>query len=377
MPFRRAIIGLFAILLLTTVVSLGHTYSTSASPRPVADDTSRPPSPVEAKATLIFSAPEIAAGFQQLYNLRFPEAREQFTLWQANHPEDPLGDVSIAASYLFEEFYSQGVLSSAYFLDNKRLLGGIEGKPDESRAAGFRIANERARMIALRRLEGNPHDTDALYALTLATGMEADYSGIIEKRHLQSLHLIKQADAYANQLLMAEPDAKDAWLALGAADYIIGSLPPHKRFFLRFGGIHGNKEVGLSELRQTAEKGVYLRPYAKMLLAFASLREGQDDTARALFSELSAEFPNNSLIAVELAKLNKISHEQQIFLKSSTALLSPPSIPRSSDSSREPSPPFFVTLGASTARLYLKLFPTSEVRLQTLGRIQQRTLPLG
>ena len=94
--------------------------------------------------------------------------------------------------------------------------------------------------------------------------------------------MIKQAEGYARQLLVAQPDAQDAWLALGAADYIIGSLPAQKRFFLRFGGIHGDKKAGLAELRQTAEKGHYLRPYAN-----------------------SIDFPNNSLFSMELARLNK------------------------------------------------------------------------
>lgn len=257
------------------------------------------------KPVFILSAPEIDAGFQELYELKFSEARDLFTIWQAKHPEDPLGDVSIAASYLFEEFYRQGVLSSAFFLDDKRLLGGIDGKPDANRAASFTSANGRAREIALQRLKLDSHDPSALYALTLTTGMQADYLGILEKRHLDSLRLIKQAEGYAKELLMAQPDAQDAWLALGAADYIIGSLPAQKRFFLRFGGIHGDKKVGLDELRQTAEKGHYLRPYAKMLLALASLREGHNDTARAIFYDLSIEFPNNSLFSMELARLNK------------------------------------------------------------------------
>ena len=96
----------------------------------------------------------------------------------------------------------------------------------------------------------------------------------------------------------------DAWVALGTADYLIGSLPAHERFFLKFGGIHGNKKVGLDELRQAAEKGQYLRPYAKLLLALACLREKQDDMARVLLSDLSMEFPNNPLFALELARLN-------------------------------------------------------------------------
>ena len=269
---------------------------------------SRPQAVSDVKPASLFSAPEVDAGFHELYELRFAKAREQFAIWKERHSDDPLGDVSIAASYLFEEFYRQGVLSSDFFLNDKRLLGGIEGKPDENRGASFKSANGRAKEIALRRLESNPHDPSALFALTLVTGMEADYSGILEKHHIESLRLIKQAEGYAKELLMAQPDAQDAWLALGAADYIIGSLPAHKRFFLRFGGIHGDKKVGLDELRQTAEKGLYLRPYAMTLLALASLREKQDDVARALFYDLSVEFPGNPLFATELERLNHNPH---------------------------------------------------------------------
>jgi hypothetical protein len=257
----------------------------------------------EAQPAFLFSAPEIDAGFQELYQLRFSEGRDQFAVWQEKHPDDPLGDVSIAASYLFEEFYRQGVLSSSFFLNDKRLLGGIEGKPDETRAASFKSANQRAKEVAMQRLKRNPQDPSALYALTLVIGMEADYSGILEKRHLDSIRLIKQAEGYAKELLAVQPDAEDAWLALGAADYIIGSLPAHKRFFLRFGGIHGDKKVGLDELRRAAEKGHYLKPYAKMLLGLAALREMQEEVARKEFADLAIEFPANPLFALELARL--------------------------------------------------------------------------
>jgi hypothetical protein len=256
----------------------------------------------------IFSTPEIDAGFRELYELRFAEARERFAAWQGQHPNEPLGEVSIAASYLFEEFYRQGVLSSDFFLNDKRLLGGIEGKPDENRDRGFLIANSRAQELALERLKMDAHDPGALYALTLAAGMEADYLSFLQKRNLESLHWIKQAERYARELLMVQPDAQDAWLALGAADYIIGSLPAHKRFFLRFDGVHGNKNAGLAELRRTAEHGHYLKPYGMMFLGLAALREKQQEVARGEFTALAAEFPGNPLFAAELARLNHERH---------------------------------------------------------------------
>lgn len=256
------------------------------------------------QASSMGAAPGIDAGFRLLYELKFPEAREQFTAWKNLYPDDPLGDVSIAAAYLFEEFYHQGVLTSEFFLNDKRLLGGIEGKPDPKRKAAFNQANEHARQLAKTRLKINARDADALFALTVAAGMHADYSTILEKHQLEGLRFIKESDGLAKQLIAVRPDSADAYLALGAANYIIGCLPSGKRFVLWFGGIHGDKNLGMQQLRMAAKKGHYLRPYAKIMLALAALREKNEPEARTLLTELTIEFPQNHLFASELAKIN-------------------------------------------------------------------------
>jgi hypothetical protein len=73
---------------------------------------------------------ELDTGFRLLYELKPVKARAHFETWQKSHPQDPLGYASEAASYLFEECYRQGVLTSDFFLDNKRFLGDIPLKPD-------------------------------------------------------------------------------------------------------------------------------------------------------------------------------------------------------------------------------------------------------
>ena len=57
------------------------------------------------------------AGFDFLYEQKFAEAREAFASWESRNPEDPFGVVAVAASYLFEELYLQGVLTSDFFLN--------------------------------------------------------------------------------------------------------------------------------------------------------------------------------------------------------------------------------------------------------------------
>jgi hypothetical protein len=246
---------------------------------------------------------ELDAGFHLLYELKFQEARGQFEIWQKSHPEDPLGSASEAASYLFEECYRQGVLTSEFFLDDKRFLGKIPLKPDPKLRAAFFAEDKQAQDLAQQRLKTNPDDPNALFAMTLSLGMQANYASLIDKRQIDSLKKVREADVYAKKLLVVAPDAADAYLGLGMANYFIGSLPGAKKFFLSFAGIHGDKNAGIQQLEIAADHGHYLRPFAKILLALAALRERKTEVARTQLNELVAEFPENPLFVGELAKL--------------------------------------------------------------------------
>ena len=248
------------------------------------------------------NVPELSDGFRLLYEQKFPEARTTFTGWQSHHADEPFGAVAVAASCLFEEFYRQGVLTSDFFLDDKRFLHGIQGKPDSTGMNRFRAALEQARFLAKEQLKANPKDSEALFVLTLAAGMESDADAILEKKHMESLKRMKEANEYAKELLAEKPDAADAYVALGAANYIIGSLNGALRFALRMGGIRGDKKLGMQQLAHTAGEGRYLRPFAKILLALAARREKEDALAQRLLRELNQEFPASPLFAAEYAK---------------------------------------------------------------------------
>jgi hypothetical protein len=245
---------------------------------------------------------ELSSGFHSLYAQNFSEAREKFDRWESRNPEEPFGEIAIAASYLFEELYRQGVLSSDFFLNEKRFLHGIEGKPDPARMKSFQDALDLARKLAKGRLAKNARDPEAFFALTLAAGMESNADMMLKKQHIESLKRLKEGNEYAKKLLAEQPDANDAYVALGTANYIIGSLSGGARFFLMFGGVHGDKKLGMQQLGKTIDGGRYLQPYAKILLALAARREKQNPVAQKLLLELSQEFPESPLFAAEYAK---------------------------------------------------------------------------
>lgn len=258
---------------------------------------------VQGKIIEVLHVPELEAGFHLLYEMKPAEARAQFAAWQKSHPEDPLGSASEAASYLFEECSRQGILTSEFFLDDERFEGKVRLKPVPELRAAFFAADKQAQALAQQRLKTDPDDTNALFAITLSLGMQADYASLIDKHQKESLKMIGEADKYAKRLLAIAPEGTDAYLTLGTANYIIGSLPGFKRFFLGIAGIHGDKKAGILQLELAAANGHYLRPFAKIMLALAALREKKPEVARIQLSELVAEFPENPLFASELAKL--------------------------------------------------------------------------
>jgi len=166
----------------------------------------------------------------------------------------------------------------------------------------FQDALDSARKLAKARLAKNARDPEAFFALTLAAGMESNADMMLKKQHVESLKRLKEGNEYAKRLLAEQPDANDAYVALGTANYIIGSLSGGTRFLLRFGGVHGDKKLGMEQLGNTIEKGRYLQPYAKILLALAARREKQNPLAQKLLLELSQEFPESPLYAAEYAK---------------------------------------------------------------------------
>ena len=249
------------------------------------------------------AVPELSAGFDLLYEQKFAEARQTFANWESRNLEDPFGEVAVAASYLFEELYLQGVLTSDFFLNEKRFLHGIDGRPNPERMSHFGEALARARELAMVRQKTNPNDGEALFALTLAAGMESDAEAILQKKHLDGLKHLKEANKYAESLLAGNPDAVDAYIALGIANYIIGSQTAGSRFALWFDGIHGNKKLGMEQVAKTAENGRYLRPFAKILLALAACREKQVALAQKLLRELSEQYPASELFVSEYDKV--------------------------------------------------------------------------
>lgn len=238
-----------------------------------------------------------------MYNLQFDEAHQTFKQWEQSHPEDPVAPVSNAAVYLFAEFDRLKILELELFTDNEKFGSLGKQAPDADAKKAFESELAKGDKIADRLLAKSPQHRDAMFARILANGLRGDYAALIEKKNLASLGLMKSSRATAEELLKKYPTCYDAYLAIGVENYLLSLKPAPIRWILRITGAQTDRETGLEKLRLTAEKGYYLAPYARLLLAVAALRDKDDATARELLSGLAKEFPDNGLFKKELDRI--------------------------------------------------------------------------
>jgi hypothetical protein len=258
---------------------------------------------LSAHAASLPGATPVELGYKQMYNLDFDGAHRSFSEWQRQHPEDPLGPVSDAAAYLFNEFDRLHILQSQFFVEDSSFRGMKKPVADPQLKQKFENDLVKGQHLSDAILRRSPQDKDALFASILRMGLRSDYLSLIEDRNLQALSEMKTSRMMAEKLLTLDPTYYDAYLAVGVENYMLSLKSAPARWLLRLGGAQTDKDRGVAKMKLAAQNGHYLQPFARLLLAVQNLRDKNRAVARDLLAGLAHDFPRNQLYAQELAKL--------------------------------------------------------------------------
>jgi hypothetical protein len=165
--------------------------------------------------------------------------------------------------------------------------------------------------LAKQSLVENGANEDALFALTLFFGLQADYAALVERRDVAALRFSNQGTGWARKLLSLSPKFYDAYVATGIQKYLVGLRPAPIRWALRLGGIKGDRDAGVRDLKLAACKGRYLAPFARILLAIVHLRKDERTAAVEILHGLHQQFPDNPLFAEEIARITQSQKRKQ------------------------------------------------------------------
>jgi hypothetical protein len=247
----------------------------------------------------------IDRAFTHFYNYDFSGAQALLDEHIQAHPADPLAYSVRAAGLLFGEFDRQKILEMEFFADDDKVTNKRRVVSDPNVRARIFEATTTARKLGKDRLSTHPQDRDALMALCMASGIETDYSILIEKKYFRSFSLSKESQGYAHTLLSLNPPVYDAYLTLGSVEYTVGSMNWFFKLFVHFDQIEGSKLKGIENLEKVSNGGRYYGPFARILLAVIYLREKQPQKSLHYMQELAKEFPQNSLAHAQVARITE------------------------------------------------------------------------
>src|SRR5258708_5995408 len=154
-------------------------------------------------------ANEIDHAFSRLYNFDFQGANAALNRHIAGNPDDPVGYAVRSSTYLFSELDRLSILESEFFADDNRIAEKRKLKPDPLVRAQLFKAIDDAQSRAQTRLAASPNDQEALFAMCITTGVQTDYTALVEKKQISSLSLVKKGTAFAQRLLKLNPHFYD------------------------------------------------------------------------------------------------------------------------------------------------------------------------
>ena len=221
----------------------------------------------------------------------------------ANAPHGSDGTCFERGGISFLEFDRLHILESQFFTNNDNFESRSRPAADPAVKRAFTAQIEKAKQLSDKALAKDPNDPNALFLLLcLCWACRRRYAALIEKRDFAGLGYLKDGRMMADRLLRVDPNCYDAYIAVGVENYLLSLKPAPVRWLLRLGA-QTDKATGLKNLQIASEKGHYLRPYARLLLAVAALRDQDRGKARTLLAGLAQEFPLNHLYVRELNQL--------------------------------------------------------------------------
>lgn len=249
------------------------------------------------------AAAQDSPGFDHFYNLEYEQAIAYFEKEIREQPETPDGYNHLAQGLLFREMLRAGALESELVTGANPFLRREKIEPPPEVRKRFEWAIAQAKEKAQRRLDRDPHDRHAKYAMCVAYGFQGNWGFLVTKEYLSALQSLTTSRKLCNQVVEQDPSFIDAKLVQGLHDYVVGSLPVYLRALGFLAGFRGDKEGGIRTLQEVAAKGTHNRTDAKVILGIIYRRERRPADAIPLVEDLIQRYPRNYLFRLELGQM--------------------------------------------------------------------------
>jgi len=296
---------IFCGLMLASAPGLGQTEQSASNPQSAIRN---PQSAISA------ALPQDAVvlrreGNEALYNMDYATARAKFEEIKKRIPHHPAGDLYVATVIWLEHLNKSRRLQTSLYKNESSFYAGAEKAKEETEGdavdpavdRAFRDRMAQAKTKALALVARNKNDADAQYFLGAYYGVMAGYEASTARKFFSAMRNGSRSVDAHEKTVKLDPNYYDAYLSLGMYDYIVGSLPFMYKALAALGGARGNKQRGITRLKEVIEKETATADDARVMLLAIYQNEKRYEDALALLDQLSAKYPRSYLVKLERA----------------------------------------------------------------------------
>jgi tetratricopeptide (TPR) repeat protein len=240
------------------------------------------------------------SGLDALYNIEYDKAQRDFKEIVRLYPNHPGGYQLLAARVWIKTLYESRRLQASLYSSKSFYTNG-DDKVDPKIVTEFRNYTREAKRLAEAKLKQEPKNIEALDFLANTEGLKAAFEEAVERRHFAALRDGNDAVNHHREVLKLDPKYIDAQITIGLYEYVVGSLPLPVKILAGATGFRGSRKRGLKLLEQVALEGRWAQDDAKSVLILLYTREKRFAEVVTLTRELSAKYPRNYLLRLEMA----------------------------------------------------------------------------
>ena len=227
-----------------------------------------------------------------MYSMRYAEAADAFDDIIRKYPTEPAGYFFRSQIHLWRYLFD-------YSQNDFRL---------------FLSSCDKAISVAETTLAQNPRNSFAQAVVGAVYGFRS-LANFRAENYMKATLDGRSCYNYLSDVIKKNPSEYDAYLGLGMFHFGVGVLPKEVRYGANFAGLKGDRESGLREIEQAAERSTWARNDAKMFLAMINIYYNRDFTRGLKYlSDLVERYPNNIPVLYTLGNVDMLLRKPQTAL---------------------------------------------------------------
>jgi tetratricopeptide (TPR) repeat protein len=249
--------------------------------------------------------PVVRDGYAHFYILDYDGAISRFESVLKAHPQDPMAYGYVQMATVFKELYHQDLLDTTYYAHDSFLTSKRNVPVSDATRERIESLTNTGIKLCDDRIKADPNDKDAYFARGYLHGIHAAFITLVDHSYVSAARQGYASRNDSEEVLKIDPDYADAKMAIGIQQFAVASLPRWVRILVGVVGVGGNKEKGLSMLRQAAAHGVVTAVESRTVLSLFLRHDARYPEALVVQHGLAVEYPHDYLFRLEEANLTK------------------------------------------------------------------------